>query len=218
MKWNPKENQANIIPQVKHTKLLDYVTQLERQNRLLRQGLVPSATPNGVKTNLDRSLPPELRPGNVGEINKIIWPYWFPSTPVELELGPGESKRASFTVTQEAAFILTSLVKVVHFDDGGLTTYIDPNQYDSYVNDLAFTMRDASSSREFNAQPIGFDQIGDPMNPTPFPTPMLIRENGTIEYLIGNSSSGTTYFPKLIAFGYRIRIDAYEKLLSGVTG
>lgn len=226
MKMRPNmgrpENTAPI-QQVRQTKLIEYVQQLERQNRLLRQGLVPNSTPMGLKSNLDASLPPELRPGNVGEIMKVIWPYWFPSTPVSQAVVPGQSARVSFTVTQEAAFIMTSLAKVVHYDNAGIATYIDPANFNTSqgqgnANDLSVTIRDASSSRDFQALPFELDHIGDPQNPTSFPTPMLIRENGTLEFQVINSSLATTYYPKLIAFGYRIRIDAYEKILSGVTG
>lgn len=226
MKMRPnmgRPDSVAALPQVREAKILDYVKQLESQNRLLRQGLVPNASGNGLKSNLDAALPPELRPGNVGNLANVIWPYFFTSIPNAIFLAPGQSTVLSIKVSQEAAFVMTQLVKVVHVDTGGgVLEYLDPDDFDvgvSNCNDLSFVMRDASSTREFAQNPIPFDAVGDPGNPSPFPTPMWIRENGTIEFFVGNAATSTkTYWPKLVAFGYRIRTDAYEKILSGVTG
>jgi hypothetical protein len=214
-----------MIPQVQQARIIDYVKQLESQNRLLRQGLIPNASGAAMAGNLANSLPPELYPGNVGNLANVIWPYWFPTVPQDpLNPGvlPGTSTRISFTVSQEAAFVMLNLVKVVHFDNAGIWTYKDPDDFNvstSNENDLSFAMRDSSSTRDFIQSPIPFDAIGDPGNPTPLPTPMWIKENGSIEFFVGNApGSAFTYFPKIIAFGYRIRTDAYEKILSGVTG
>lgn len=219
MKWNPKNIQQNIVPQVREAKVIEYVKRLEQENKLLRQGLLPTSKASNVKTNLGNALPPEMRPGNIGELNKVIWPFYFPCSRVTL--APGQSMRGSFTVTQEAAFVMTSLTKVVHRTVEGLTSYIDPRNFNTEVggaNDLVFTMRDASSSRNFNSLPMELDHIGDPWNPSPFPTPMLVRENGTIEFQFTNNSLDQTYSAVITAFGYRVRIAQFEKLLSQVTG
>lgn len=220
MKINRNNLQQNIVPNVTQAKMLDYVQRLERENRLLRQGQLPITSVQAAKTNLQGALPPELMPGNIGEITKVIWPFFFPARRVRLE--PGQSDRGSFTVTQEAAFVMTSLTKVVHREDGGgLVSYIDPRDFDVAVggaNDLVYTMRDASSSREFQSLPLALDHIGDPWEPTPFPTPMLVRENGTIEFQLTNNSLTETYHAVIMGFGYRIRISQFEKILSQVTG
>lgn len=217
----------SAIPRVAQMKLIDYVKKLESQNRLLRQGLVPNASGDALKGNLDYALPPELRPGNVGNLGNVIWPYFFttfgqnPQQPA-VQLVPGTSQVVSFVVTQEAAFVMTQLVKVVHMDVAGIANYRDPDNFDvsaSNANGLSVVMRDASSTRDFMQNPIPVDAIGDPGNPTVFPTPMWIKENGRMEFFVANApGSGNTYWPKFIAFGYRIRTDAYEKILSSVTG
>jgi len=218
----------SAIPRVAQMKLVDYVKSLEAQNRLLRQGLIPNGGGgNALQSNLNASLPPELRPGNVGNLGNVIWPYYFttfgqnPQQP-SVQLAPGTSQVVSFVVTQEAAFIMTQLVKVVHQDVAGISTYKDPDDFDvsvSNANGLSVVMRDASSTRDFMQNPIPVDSIGDPGNPTVFPTPMWIKENGRMEFFVANAPGGAnTYWPKFIAFGYRIRTDAYEKILSAVTG
>jgi len=215
------------IPEVRQAKIIEYVKQLEAQNRLLRQGLIPNASGNALKTNMDSALPPELRPGNVGNLANVIWPFWFttfgqnPQQPA-VQLQPGQSAIVSFVVTQEAAFVLTQIAKVVHEDIVGATTYLDPDNFNvsvSNANGLSVVMRDASSTRDFMQNPIPVDAIGDPGNPTALPTPMWIKENGRMEFFVGNEpTSGRIYWPKFIAFGYRIRTDAYDKILSAVTG
>lgn len=216
---------AAAIPQVQQARLIDYVRQLEASNRLLQQGLVPNGAGGTLHGNLGTALPPELMPGNVGNLGNVIWPYWFqtqPQDPTNPSLLPGQSTRLSFQVTQEAAFVMLNLIKVVHDSSGAVWTYLDPDDFDvgvSNANDLSFTMRDSSSTRDFIQNPIPFDAIGDPGNPSPLPTPMWIKENGVIEFFVGNApGSAKSYVPKIIAFGYRIRTDAYEKILSGVTG
>lgn len=224
-----RPNQEAAIPMVRQARLIDYVKQLESQNRLLRQGLTPNGAGNALKGNMDTALPPELRPGNLGNLSNVIWPFFFttfgqnPAQPA-VQLIPGTSQTVSFVVTQEAAFVMTQLVKVVHIDVGGpaKSTYLDPDDFDvsaSNANGLSVVMRDASSTRDFMQNPIPVDSIGDPGNPTVFPTPMWIKENGRMEFFVSNEAgSGNTYWPKFIAFGYRIRTDAYEKILSAVTG
>lgn len=220
MKINMKKVQQNILPNVTNAKLIDYIQKLERTNRLLAQGQVPITSVQSAQTNLKGALPPEQMPGNIGELTKVIWPFYFPTNRVRLTAG--QSARSSYTVTQEAAFVMTSLIKVVHREDGGGdVSYIDPRDFDVEVggaNDLVFTMRDASSSRDFQSSPLALDHIGDPWDPSPFPTPMLVRENGTIEFQLTNNSLTDIYHASITAFGYRIRISDYEKILSTVTG
>ena len=50
---------------------------LEVKESLLRQGQIPSTDPRDIEKNLSRNLGPILAPGNLGDINKIIWPYFF---------------------------------------------------------------------------------------------------------------------------------------------
>lgn len=226
MKMRPnmgRPDASSAIPQVRQAKLMDYVLKLERQNRMLKQGLVPNASGATLKGNLDSQLPEALRPGNVGQLANVIWPYWItavPATPVKSVL-PGSSIRFAMTVSQEAAFIMTQLVKTVYKDTAGVTNYLDPDNFDvsvSNANDLTLTMRDASSSRMFTQTPIPLDTIGDPGNPSPFPTPMYIKENGVLEFMLTNNSGAEIYYPFITAFGYRIRISDYEKILSQVVG
>ena len=51
------------------------------------QGLGAVNGARDLHSNLKASLPSTMMPGNVGDINKVIWPFWF--TFSQIELAPG---------------------------------------------------------------------------------------------------------------------------------
>jgi len=205
---------------VKHQKLINYVYKLEQENKFLRQGLMPGGDPKALMHNMkENNLSSQMKPGNVEDITRAIWPFYFSTTYAEVV--PGQSVRTSFTVTQEAAFIWLYTTKTVHVDDAGITRYIDPNNFDvdfGQANGLAFTIRDAQSTREFNQLPIPTDMVGDPMSPWALPSPVFFLPNATVEVQFINSNLTNTYYPSMSFFGYRVRLDQREKMLSMVTG
>ncbi len=209
---------SNEAAQIRDAKMLNYVYRLEQENKYLRQGLQPGAGAKQLKHNLGQSNLPQ-KPGNVDDITRVIWPFFFPTSYTELV--PGQSARTSFTVTQEASFIWLYATKTVHKLVAGVPTYIDPNNFDvtqGQANDLSFTIRDAQSTRDYNALPIPLDHVGDPLSPWALPSPVMFIPNSTIEVQFINASLTETYFPCMTFFGYRLRMQDREKLMSLVTG
>lgn len=91
-------------------------SQLDAREGALRQGTVPVNGPQDVMTNLRNILPDYLVPGNLGDVNKVIWPFWFTNITPELPAAVGGTQSqatAMVTVTQEAAFIITHFMKSV---------------------------------------------------------------------------------------------------------
>lgn len=173
-----------------------------------------------LKQAVNTSLPAALRPGNVGAINRVIWPFWFTfSAP---ELTPITSSQGFFTVTQEAAFVFMSMTKSVFKKTTGPTqyTYIDPNDFgaNGQADGLKWTMRDAQSSRVFSNLPIEMDEYGHPEAPFILSTPILFLPNSTIEMTYQNDHAGNTYVPFITLFGYRVRVDDAQHLLGTVIG
>jgi len=172
--------------------------------------------------NIKSNIPTKLMPGNVGDINRVIWPFWFTFTAPELQ--PNQTSQASFSVTQEAAFIWMAFSKVVFKRTGGgpySYTAIDSNQEDPSVgeaNGLTFQFRDAQSSRVFSQQPVPIDAFGDPNFPSVLQTPVMFLPNSTVECLYSNSDSSAIYVPHITMFGYRVRLENAEQILSMVTG
>ena len=190
-----------------------------KEQSMRRQGL--HSNPQSVnqhKENLMRSLPPQLRPGNIGQLNNVLWPFWFTfSIP---ELVAGSSSQAFMTISQEAPFILVSMTKAAFTKTTGPTvySYVDPKNYSAgKTDDLKFTMRDSQSSRIFHGLPMELDMIGDPSNPTVLPSPLYFLPSSTIELTYQNDNPTITYVPLMTFFGYRVRVDN-ANMLSTVMG
>jgi hypothetical protein len=192
---------------------------LLKKRSLERQGLPPVRGASSLKQSLDAALPATLRPGNVGSINRVIWPFFFTfSAP---ELSPNSSSQGFTTITQEAAFVWMSYTKAVYKKTvGPVYTYVDPDDYSAagQVDGLKFTLRDAQSTRVFHNTPLEIDSIGNPQFPSVLPTPILFLPNSTIEITYQNDNAADTYVPFITMFGYRVRIEDAQKILSTVVG
>lgn len=182
-----------------------------------RQGVLPDTSAANLQQNMG-FLPEFMRPGNVGSINEVIWPYWFTTTQT-LSLAPDSMIRSAITVTQEAAFVLMGYSKSVFVVDEGEYTYIDPdNAPASSSPGLAYLYRDAQSTREFFDKPQDLEMVGNPRFPTILPAPQLFLPNSVLEVNFFNSDPVTTYAPSITFFGYRIRIEKAKDILSLITG
>jgi hypothetical protein len=172
--------------------------------------------------NIKRNVPSRLMPGNVGDINRVIWPFWFTFTAPELV--PNQTATAAFAVSQEASFIAMAFTKVVFKRTGvGPYTYtaIDQSQEDNAVGDangLKFQFRDAQSSRVFSQTVVPLDAFGDPRFPSTFQTPLMFLPNSTVECVYSNSDATATYVPWITMFGYRVRLENAEQILSLIEG
>lgn len=187
----------------------------------LRQGQLPNNSAQNLQFNMRNALAPLLQPGNIGDINSIIWPFYFTTDTPDQGLGANETFQTGFSVTQEAAFIFMSFVKTVYLVQGEgeeeSWTYLAPEDQPSAPG-LTFTLRDGSSTRQLFNIPIPLDGFGDPRFPTKFPRPTMLLPNQVMQIAFNNSHPTNVYVPKITAFGYRIRIDQASKLLSLVYG
>lgn len=176
----------------------------------LRTGLVPSQSASTAKQNLDVSLPRNLKPGNVGDLASVFWPFWFTFTPgVDVAASATQNARGSVTITQEAAFIWMGYTKAVYELVGGEYNYINPEDFSQSgsANGLSITITDSSSRRSFFNQPMELDQVGSPqymsmLNPPTFFLPLSVID---VEFF--NSDPTRVYRPFFTMFGYRVRMD-----------
>lgn len=192
----------------------------EAQSRS-RGSLVSNESAADMKANVDNALPEFLRPGNVGDINKVIWPFWFTARgPI---LAPETSGQGIISVSQEAAFICVAMTKTVFSENGGgyyaLGTQ-DPYGDNARAIGLKYTMRDAQSSRTFHDKPQCIDTLGSWLNPTVLPRPLMFLPNSQIEFNFVNESGSNvgTYLPFITMFGYRLRVENAQDMLSLVQG
>lgn len=211
------QNQLNSLHQQmdKEAKLLKNAEMKMRGNQ------IPPVGPQSLQHNLAQGLSSKLMPGNLGDINKIAWPFWFTST--KATCPPNTAINGNVTVTQEAAFIALSYTKAVFLEETGSPgqyQYIDPNQPDDSgkSNGLTFLLRDSQSSRQFMNRAIDINQIGFWKYPTVLPVPQLFLPNSNIEFTFQNNTNDLTYRPYISIFGLRVRIDHAKDILSTVTG
>ena len=166
-----------------------------------------------------KNIPESRRPMNVGDLNRTIWPFFF--TFKSSELAPNRTTQTSFTVTQEAAFIWLSYTKAVFLKNGAAYEYLDPQddtKAGGEANGLEIVFRDAQSTRTFMSKPMSVDHVGWNRNPTVLSTPTLFLPNSTVEAIFTNTDAARTYVPWVTFFGYRVRLEDADKIMSTITG
>ena len=194
-----------------------------------RGNLMPNTNARSLNANLQQALGPAYMPGNVGELNKVIWPFWFTDTNVAENgtiVRPNQEVNAQVAITQEAAFVLVHYTKSVFIeseDQGGFNgqfTYVDPSQPDGSgkTNGLFFNIRDAVSTRSFFNLPMNINQVGYWQKPTQLPRPILFLPNSLIEVSYQNNTPDVSYKVFTTFFGYRLRVEHANEILSLVTG
>lgn len=192
---------------------------LNAKQKLINNGLMPNTGARTLRQNLGASLDASMVPGNVGDINSVIWPFFFITDFHATQ--PNENFNTGFSITQEASFVWMSFSKVVLVQDPdtGDQSYIDPDVAGSagHAFNLQITMRDGVSSRDFQNTPFDLDTVGNPRFPMKYPKPSLFLPNATIEIAFQNNDPDLIYVPWVCAFGYRIRIENAQQILSMVT-
>lgn len=190
---------------------------IQQREALLKQGQVPNNSAQQLEYNLRQSLSPLLTPGNIGDVNSVIWPFYFTTDRPDNPLAQNETFQTGFSVTQEAAFIFMSFTKSVYLVEGEA-----PNESYTYLNPaiqpsapgLVFTLRDGSSSRQLFNRPIQMDNYGNPRFVAKLPRPVMLLPNQVMQIAFTNQHPTNVYLPFITAFGYRIRIDDAQRLLS----
>lgn len=194
---------------------------IQQRESLLRQSQLPNYSAQNLEFNLRNDLGPLLTPGNIGDVNSVIWPFYFTTDRPDTPLAANETFQTGFSVTQEAAFIFMSFTKSVYLvegeDEDASYTYLNP-AFQPSAPGLVFTLRDGSSSRQLFNRPINIDNYGNPRFATKLPRPVMLLPNQVMQVAFTNQHPTNVYLPFITAFGYRIRIDEAQKLLSLVYG
>jgi hypothetical protein len=160
---------------------------------------------------------PNIQAGDLNDVNKIIWPFYF-TTPY-LEIQPNTSVSRFISITQEAAFVWTYMVRSVFekVDLGGGVfnwNYIDPNDFqDGIAENLQIEFADQQSSRTFFFNPININHIGHSQEPQKLDTPMMIPANNSIEVKFFNNDAAKIYIPFVTFYGYRVRTEDAQEIL-----
>ena len=165
------------------------------------------------KEQLARKLPSYLMPGNVGGYNKVTWPFWQTVT-IDLgtdpTYGPNTKGEGEFRVTADAALLMSAIYRKAYtYDRAG------------ELSCLQLRIIDAQSTRQFSDNPIPIQAIGGRSHPAIFPTPQLILPSARLRFelsswLLADQATTGSGKHQFVVFGYRIRMEDYESILSGV--
>lgn len=186
------------------------------KNRFEMLNSVPELSNSDLKDfekSLDSFLPDYLRPGNVGPLNAATWKFTF-SVDFDFGVNPNIStnlrQTQSFQVTQESAFMITSVSRDSR--EVSLAGSLGPWQV---------TFKDAQSTRQFNSSPIPFQAIGTKGNDSVYTVPYFLFPNA--KYEIEMSGFNTTPFlavgeavHQLSFSGYRMRVEDAQSILSAM--
>jgi len=162
-------------------------------------------------------LPANMRPGNVGDYNSVTWPMWYQ---VNFDFGTNPSytsntrQTQNFQNTQEAGFLLMAISRKHYGYDTA-----------SALAPLQVEIRDRQSSRQFNNNPIPLPMFGRRSHPTVMPTPMFFAPNAFVDvtctsWMASGNTMATTGSGKfqLSFFGYRVRVEDADKVMSSIFG
>lgn len=210
----------SITTQADAKKLYEELMSRRQTNRLRETSLMsresiaskmPVISSGDMGEKLKQILPPHLKPLNVGKIDNVMWDFFFPVT---FDLGSNPvvnanfKKSESFNVNIEASFLLCGIIIDSNLDDiNGLEA------------PLSMSVKNTSSTRQFNDNPFPIQNIGQAGLPFIFETPLLFTGNSTVEVelsswlqenltLTGNPKFDMTFF------GLRVRDENGENVVS----
>lgn len=201
--------------------------------QLNNRGIPPQVGAGGnggreLQQKFSRGILDGIQPGNIGDINRVIWPFAFQFQSANgqvLDIAPGQSQTLSFTVTQEAGFLMRTISHSTfrRIPVSSDLQYVDPYYFDEGANSpngLTYTMQDATSSRLFTGSLQGrsnkeISLLGNANFPSIYPSTVFLLPNQTM--LLNLTNSGfETYKSFITVWGYRIRVEDAQKILSTV--
>lgn len=160
-----------------------------------------------------------LAPGNVGDINTVIWDYWFVIQPTIV--APGSSTTQILNINNVASFTLKAIMKDVSVQtENGSFLYVDPDAPADigFAPGLQVQISDVSSARQYYNSPVRLDHVGSPQEPFILPSPLMYQPSASISVQISNSNTTDTFAVGLGFLGYRLRINNQSQLGSQITG
>jgi hypothetical protein len=163
-------------------------------------------------------LPPDLMPGNVGNMSSVRWNYDFP---LRFVIGVGATIFSSatllqqaFQVPQEGALILTHLAVAYEPLSGSTDT--------PEAAPLHIEIRDRQSSRQFMSTPLPIQAIGSGRYPTKLPAKMIFMPTAFVDVEMRSFGDGSANYTdmtgiiNLVCYGVRIRVKDAKNILGTV--
>lgn len=175
----------------------------------------------GLTEKFETGILSGFKPANIGDINSVLWPFFFQFS--TNDLAPGASDTFSFSVTQEAGFLMRQISQVTYRKlDSGTYEYINPFYWDEDANSpngLVFNIEDAQSSRVYNGRTAEeVSMLGNANFPKIYPSTVFLLPNQTMLLNLSNTNTIETYRCYVTVMGYRVRVQDAQKILSTVSG
>jgi hypothetical protein len=174
----------------------------------------PLISKDDLASSLQKIIPRYLEPRNIGQIDSVMWDFFFPLT-VDFGTDPtyDETTRQTVTtqVSQESAFLLVGISRA--YENNGDAGFGAP---------LQVTIRDNQSTRQFNDNPIPLQTIGLKGQPTAFDTPLLLQPNSRISLEVSSWLDGDQLVTvgsgkhEFVLYGMRVRDVNNAKVMSAV--
>lgn len=190
------------------------VRRLEKQQRRKYKG----EKAMNLRDEMLAKLPPELLPGNVGDLSQVRWNYDFPiqfAIPVgQTTFGQATRLVQYFQVPQEGALILTHMALGYESLAGSVDT---PAGAPLHVE-----IRDRQSSRQFMSAPLSIGAIGSGKYPTALPAKMIFMPAAFVDFTLTSFADGTynyttkTGYLNFVCYGVRIRVKDAKDVLGTV--
>lgn len=218
-----KKTQLTVEKNKLRKQVIELATQVvQKENTLLRKSISLQKGAPGIMRAHFSGTPVFMMPGNVGDINKVIWPTWYATDTVTV--APNSQVTTGFTVSQTAGFIATYFSKAIYvFEDLGggdaRMEYVNPNDPvgAGATPGLQMNFRNSSSTRDYFDTAANMDHFGNPRWPTYLYSPQLIQPNSNVEVNFINNNPDVTYRVGVSFGGVRIRIEDAYNLLSTVS-
>lgn len=170
---------------------------------------------------LVQKAPDMLRPTNIGKYDEVAWPFFYtlkftlPSGPDNINIS-NFSETKAFQVSQEGAFVLTSIE----------SNLILPFS----ANNLAINIRDRQSTRQMSEQKIPLIILANPKG-LELPVSQIFFPNTFVEVTLSCIESFSTLDGNTVSFwrgqnqelsftfsGYRVRVNQFGEIQSPVMG
>jgi hypothetical protein len=162
-------------------------------------------------------IPSEFKPSNVGELTKTYWGFFYSVR--NIIVGAGAIQNSILTISEDGAFAIRSIQKVVYERTGVAGAYeyryLDPEIHDdaNLAYGLTLEMSDSQSSRSFMSGPIPMEHIGDHRKPLMLKKTYAYLPNSNLSFDFANTSN-RTYVVSLVLNGYRVRLPNQKDLAS----
>lgn len=214
----PNETVAELLQQIEQKREAIRRVRAEERSLSSQEKIFltePLIKRDSLRDNLKNSLPKQLVPSNIGELEQIVWNYEYPLS-IDFKEGTNSVIKASkiYELTeqigQESCFILTGISR--NFNSQGISGIGLP---------IKFLIRDRQSTRQIMDKPLSLAHIAHSGKVSKLATPYLFMPNARITVELSSmldtdlTISGST-LTEINLIGIRCRINDVSRIIEAM--